>query len=72
MTTASATTPAVADKEPVRQQSPSLQPGQTHFTGRDDAQSGQGRSSKVTPVMKPAVTPNQAPPKDVKAIKPRS
>ena len=72
MTTAPATTPAVADKEPVKAAKPvaAAKPKSTP-PAATTPKVVKAEGSKVTPVKKPAVTPKPSPAKDVKAKKPK-
>lgn len=72
MTTAPATTPAVADKEPVKAAKPvaAAKPKSTP-PAATTPKVVKAEGSKVIPVKKPAVTPKPSPAKDVKAKKPK-
>ena len=72
MTTASATTPAVADKEPVKATKPVAagKPKSTPPT-TTTPKVVKAAGSKVTAVKKPAVAPKPSPAKDAKAKKPK-
>ena len=72
MTTAPATTPAVADKEPVKAAKPvaAAKPKSTPPT-TTTPKVVKAEGSKVTPVKKPAVAPKPSPAKDAKAKKPK-
>ena len=72
MTTAPATTPTVADKEPVKAAKPVAagKPKSTPPT-TTTPKVVKAAGSKVTAVKKPAVAPKPSPAKDVKAKKPK-
>ena len=72
MTTAPATTPTVADKEPVKAAKPvaAAKPKSTP-PAATTPKVVKAEGSKVTPVKKPAVTPKPRPAKDAKAKKPK-
>ena len=72
MTTAPATTPAIADQEPVKAAKPvaAVKPKSTP-PATTTPKVAKAAVSKVTTVKKPAVAPKESPAKDVKAKKPK-
>ena len=71
MTTAPATTPAVADKEPVKAAKPvAAAKSKNTPPATTQPKVAKAASSKVTTAKKPSVEPKESPAKDLKAKKP--